>query len=148
MLRYPLLHPPLLHALATAGHGSRVLIADANYSHTTHVAPDAALVHLNLRPGLVAIDDILATLVTAVPIESAMTMAPDDGTVPEFWQDYERLLGSVHPLEALERFEFYRTCRRPDVALCIASGDTRHYANLLLTVGFLPPEHRVADEVS
>ncbi len=97
------------------------------------------MVYLNLRPGLVAIDDILATLLTAVPIESVRTMRPDDGTTPEFWQDYARLLGPDLPLEPTERFAFYRTCREPDLALCIASGDTRHYANLLLTVGFLPP---------
>lgn len=97
------------------------------------------MVHLNLRPGLVGIDDILTTLLTAVPIESVRTMRPDDGTTPEFWQDYERLLGPDLPLEAIDRFAFYRECRGPDLALCIASGDTRHYANLLLTVGFLPP---------
>jgi L-fucose mutarotase len=30
MLRYSLLHPELLAVLAGAGHGSRILIADAN----------------------------------------------------------------------------------------------------------------------
>ena len=34
MLRFPLIHPPMLAALAAAGHGARVLLADANYSHT------------------------------------------------------------------------------------------------------------------
>ncbi|HEX6352890.1 RbsD/FucU family protein [Actinophytocola sp.] len=139
MLRYPLLHPPLLASLAATGHGSRILIADANYAHATNVAPTAEVIYLNLRPGLVGIDDILSTLLTAVPLEAVHTMRPDDGTTPEFWQDYERLLGPDLPLEPLERLEFYRTCREPDLALCIASGDTRHYANLLLTVGFLPP---------
>lgn len=139
MLRYPLLHPPLLRSLAATGHGSRILIADANYAHATNVAPSAEVIHLNLRPGLVAIDDILSTLLTAVPIESVRTMRPDDGTTPAFWQDYESLLGPDLLLEPLDRFAFYRACREPDLAVCIASGDTRHYANLLLTVGFLPP---------
>lgn len=96
------------------------------------------MIYLNLRPGLVGIDDILTTLITAVPIEWVQTMRPDDGTTPEFWQDYEQLLGPGLPLEPIERFAFYRACREPNLALCIASGDTRHYANLLLTVGFLP----------
>jgi L-fucose mutarotase len=137
VLRYPLLHPPLLRSLAATGHGSRVLIADANYAHATNVAPGADVIYLNLRPGLVGIDDILATLLTAVPIESVHTMRPDNGPTPDFWQSYERAIGL--PLQPLERFEFYRTCREPDLALCIASGDTRHYANLLLTVGAVPP---------
>lgn len=139
MLRYPLLHPPLLRALAATGHGSRILVADANYAHATNVAPGAEVIHLNLRPGLATVDDILAPLLTAVPVESAQTMLPDNGEPPGCWRGYERLLGPDLPLEPLERFEFYRTCRQPDVALCIASGDTRLYANLLLTVGFLPP---------
>ena len=59
MLRSPLIHPPLLAALGAAGHGARVLIADANYSHSTNVYPGAALIHLNVRPGLVTVDQVL-----------------------------------------------------------------------------------------
>jgi L-fucose mutarotase/ribose pyranase (RbsD/FucU family) len=43
VLRFPLLHPPLLAALGAAGHGARVLLADANYSHSTNVSPAAAV---------------------------------------------------------------------------------------------------------
>jgi len=39
VLRSPLIHPPLLAALGAAGHGGRVLIADANYSHSTNIHP-------------------------------------------------------------------------------------------------------------
>src|SRR6266568_4063679 len=46
MLRFPLIHPPLLAALGAAGHGARVLIADANYSHSTNVGPRAQVIHL------------------------------------------------------------------------------------------------------
>lgn len=138
MLRYPLLHPPLLRALAATGHGSRILLADANYAHATNVAPGAELIHLNLRPGLVTVDDVLTPLLTAVPVESVTAMRPDDGNPPDCWRGYERLLGPDLPLRPVERFEFYRTCREPEVALCVATGDDRLYANLLLTVGFLP----------
>jgi L-fucose mutarotase len=55
VLRFPLIHPPLLAALGAAGHGGvargRVLLADANYSHSTNVSPAATVIHLNLRPG-------------------------------------------------------------------------------------------------
>jgi len=30
MLRFPLIHPPLLAALGAAGHRARILLADAN----------------------------------------------------------------------------------------------------------------------
>lgn len=139
MLRYPLLHPPLLRALAAAGHGSRVLIADANYAHATNVHPRADLVHLNLRPGLIRVDDILETLVTAIPIEAATVMRPDDGPAPDCWRDYQRLLGAEPALVDVPRAEFYAACTQPSLAVCVASGDDRYYANVLLTVGAVPP---------
>ncbi|WP_031469710.1 RbsD/FucU family protein [Sciscionella sediminilitoris] len=139
MLRYPLLHPPLLRALATAGHGSKVLIADANYAHDANAHPRAERIHLNLRPGLVAADDILETLLTAVPVESVQVMSPDDGTTPAVFARYRDLLGPELPLRPLERFAFYERCREPDLTVCIASGDDRLYANILLTLGYLAP---------
>lgn len=139
MLRYPLLHPQLLGALAAAGHGSKVLIADANYAHSTKVHPQAERVFLNLRPGIVAVDDILETLLTALPIEAVHVMRPDDGSTPEVFSRYRELLGANLPLQQLERFEFYDTCRQPDLAVCIASGDARLYSNVLLTIGYVPP---------
>src|SRR6266700_2290785 len=46
-------------ALAACGHGGKVLLADANYSHSTNASPRAALIHLNVRPGLVTVDQVL-----------------------------------------------------------------------------------------
>lgn len=137
MLRYPLLHPPLLHALATAGHGSKILLADANYAHRTNVHERATLIHLNLRPGLVAVDEVLEPVLSAIPVEAVQTMRPDDLSTPEVWSDYERLLGPDLPLQPLARKEFYAACREPELAVCVATGDGRLYANLLLTVGFV-----------
>jgi L-fucose mutarotase len=50
VLRFPLIHPPLLAALGAAGHGGKVLLADANYSHSTNVSPAATVIHLNCGP--------------------------------------------------------------------------------------------------
>ena len=82
MLRSTLIHPPLLAALGAAGHGGRVLIADANYSHSTNIHPRAVLIHLNLRPGLVTVDQVLEPVIATVPVESATVMQPDDGSTP------------------------------------------------------------------
>jgi len=65
VLRFPLIHPPLLAALAACGHGGKVLIADANYSHSTNAGPRATLIYLNLRPGLVTVDQVLAPTLRA-----------------------------------------------------------------------------------
>ncbi|ACU36327.1 RbsD/FucU family protein [Actinosynnema pretiosum subsp. pretiosum] len=137
MLRYPLLHPPLLAVLAASGHGSKVLIADSNYAHRTNVHPAAEIVHLNLTPGLLTVDQVLAPVLTAVPVEAAHAMRPDEGGTPEVWADYERLLGPDLPLQPLARQDFYDTCKSSDLAVCVATGDTRLYANVLLTIGFV-----------
>jgi len=42
------------------------------------------------------------------------------------------------PLQPLDRFGFRATCRQPDLAVRVATGDDRLYANILLTVGYIP----------
>jgi len=42
-------------------------------------------------------------------------------------------------LEPLERFTFYETASSDDVALVVATGEQRLYANLLLTIGVVMP---------
>ena len=98
MLRFPLIHPQILAALAAAGHGSTVLLADANYAHATGTNPAAVLVHLNLRPGLVTVEQVLATLVEATPFEAAALMAPDDGSPAPWAERYAAMLGAGVPV--------------------------------------------------
>lgn len=140
MLQYELLHPEMLAALGAAGHGSQVLIADGNYPFSTGTNPAARHVYLNLRPGLVAATDVLATLTTAIPIEAAQVMLPADGSEPGIFAEFRALLPGV-TLDGLERFAFYAAARQPDVALVVATGEQRIYANLLLRIGVRqPPE--------
>jgi L-fucose mutarotase len=140
MLRYRLTHPPLLRALGAAGHGSQVLIADGNYPHTTGISPVTELVHLNLRPGLVTVDDVLELVLDAVPIEAAHTMNPDEGGEPTILSTFRELLGPDVPITGLARHDFYTTCRQPNVAVAVATGEERWYANILLTIGAIASE--------
>ena len=135
MLRYDLIHPPLLEALATAGHGSRLLIADGNYPYLTARNASARIIHLNLRPGLLTVPEVLSSIQTAVNFEAAVVMRAEDGDEPEAHRDYRRLLGPGVPLARIDRFAFYEEVRSSDVGLVVATGDERLYANLLLTVG-------------
>jgi L-fucose mutarotase len=139
VLRFPLIHPPLLAALAACGHGGKVLLADANYSHSTNASPRAALVYLNVRPGLVTVDQVLGPVLAAVPVEAVHVMRPDEGPEPEVFGTYRAQLGPDLPLQPLGRLEFYAACREPDLAVCVATGDDRLYANVLLTVGYIKP---------
>jgi L-fucose mutarotase len=146
MLRYPLIHPDLIAALARAGHGSRILIADGNYAHHTNTNPLAPVIHLNLRPGLVTVRQVLETIVDASPIEAAALMCPDDGSPSPVETDYQHLVGDHVPMESLARKAFYSACRGTELAATIATGDQRFYANILLTIGSIQPPARTLEK--
>jgi L-fucose mutarotase len=137
MLRYPLTHPQILHALARAGHGSTVLIADGNYPFSTGSYAGAEKVYLNLTRGFPTVTDVLKVLTTAIPIEAAQVMQPNEGPEPPIFNEFRELLPDLS-LQPLERFSFYDTARNPNLALCIATGEQRIYANILLTIGVVP----------
>jgi len=144
MLKTQLLHPEILEVLGRAGHGSGVLIADGNYPFSTTLGPHAKLVSLNLSPGLVSGTQVLDALLSAIPVERARVMetlktgpyaVKDD---PPIWKEFADRLqatGNGVEIERVERHEFYRQVAQPDVALVVATGEQRIYANLLLTIG-------------
>ncbi|HJZ49398.1 MAG TPA: RbsD/FucU family protein [Roseiflexaceae bacterium] len=138
MLRYQLLHPEILAALGRAGHGSQILIADGNYPFETRSNPSARRVFLNLAPGLLTATDVLSVLVDAIPIEAAHVMVPDVGDEPPIFAEFRSILNDLE-LYILRRFEFYDAACGPDLALVIATGERRIYANILLTIGVVPP---------
>jgi L-fucose mutarotase len=139
MLTYRLLHPGILRALGEAGHGARVLIADGNYPLLTRSNEHAHRVYLNLAPDLLRVTDVLEVLAGAIPIEAASVMVPDTGDEPPIFADFRRIMPGVE-LEGLGRFDFYDAARGPDLALAVATGERRIYANVLLTIGVVPPD--------
>lgn len=140
MLKFQLIHPEILAALGSAGHGSKVLLADGNYPFSTGSNPDAELVFLNLRRGLVSVDDVLKVLVATIPIEAAHVMMPADGREPPIFDVFRGILPKGVELQPLGRFAFYDAGRCSDTCLVIATGEQRIYANLLLTIGVVPQD--------
>jgi len=134
MLKGKLIHPEILEALGKAGHGSKILIADGNYPFATAAAPRAKQVYLNLSPGLLKATDVLRALVEAIPVEAAAVMMPP-GEVPQIFAEFSEILPDEMALDPLERFAFYAAARDDNVALVIATGEERVYANILLTIG-------------
>jgi len=76
----------------------------------------------------------------AIVIEAAQVMAPASGPEPAIFGAFRALLPEGVTLQALGRFEFYEAARSPNVALVIATGEQRIYANILLTIGVIPPD--------
>jgi L-fucose mutarotase len=150
MLRGRLTHPELLRALAGAGHGAKVLLADGNYPVGTKTPPAAARVYLNLTPGIVSVTDVLSVLVGAIPIEAAEVMVPASGPEPPVFAEFRRILADARTapgtgpaelaLTSLSRDGFYAAASSPDVAVAVATGERRIYANILLTIGVIGPD--------
>jgi len=140
MLTARLTHPDILAALARAGHGSQVLIADGNYPFSTGSNPAAKRVYLNLTRGFAPVDQVLEALAAAVPIEAAHVMVPEGGAEPPIFASFREVLPKGVELQPLGRFAFYAAACGRDVALVIATGEQRIYANILLTVGVVPPD--------
>ena len=138
MIRSTLIHPEILEALAAAGHGSLVLIADGNYPFSTRSNPLAKRVYLNLAPGMLKVTEVLRVVASAIPVEAAQVMIPGDGSEPPIFQEFREILPGLK-LEPLGRFEFYDAARSQETALVIATGEQRIYANILLTIGVIPP---------
>lgn len=138
MLTYRLLHPEILRALGEAGHGAQLLIADGNYPLSTSTHPGARRVYLNLAPDLVRVTDVLAVLVNAIPIEAAHVMRADSGEEPAIHAEFRVQLPRVE-LQPVGRFAFYDLAKGSDLALAVATGERRVYANILLTIGVVPP---------
>jgi L-fucose mutarotase len=81
-------------------------------------------------------------------LEAAAVMRPERSGPygleedPEIWHEFEAVLsgaGADVILEPLDRFAFSETACSDDVALVIATGEQRIYANLLLTIGVVMP---------
>jgi L-fucose mutarotase len=141
MIRTELIHPEILFALGKAGHGAKILLADGDYPVSTTLGKNASVVHLNLSPGIVGTNQVLNAILTILSVEAATVMdVPEGQGQPEIWDEYKRCFnesGNKIHLEVLERFKFYQIVATDQTALVIQTGETREYANLLLTIGSL-----------
>lgn len=135
MLKTTCIHPGIMRTLALCGHGDKILIADGNYPLQLKTG-NAEKVYLGFSRGLPAVTDVLKALIGSVNIEKAEVMIPDGETPPVF-EEFRKILSGMD-LSGMKRYDFYDACCRPDVHLAISTGESRTFANILLTVGVVP----------
>jgi L-fucose mutarotase len=131
----PLLSPDLLHALASAGHGDRIAIVDANFP--------AASIARRLVPLYGA--DATAVLVAVLSVFPVDTSEPDPAVVmevvgdpeqtPDAVADFARILAGagVASPRRLPRHDFYQAAR--NAYAVVLTGERRLYGNVMLTKG-------------
>jgi L-fucose mutarotase len=130
----PIIHPVILTALAAAGHRSTVLVADANYAVSTTIGVNAEVVYLNLEPGSPRIERVVELIAAMVPVESRLSMLIPSDDLGAAQEDVDKVIGRNVPHERVTREEFYAATRSESLALCIVTGDTRRFGNVLLTI--------------
>jgi L-fucose mutarotase len=135
MIKSTLIHPEILYALASNGHGSRILIADGNFPISTQTPLNCKKVFLNLAPGILNVTDVLKVLIPFVPVESAKVMSTPAGINEPIHRVYNEILGDKIVLERLSREEFYAQTNASETCLAIATGDVRRFANILIITG-------------
>lgn len=133
MLTTACIHPQLLEALSRCGHGDKIIIADGNYPLDSRTGT-ASKVYLGLTGGVPSSTQVLEVLCKVIAVERAEVMTPDDGQTPDIFHEFSSLLDGME-LETMERYAFYEACCAETVRLAISTGETRTYANILLTVG-------------
>jgi len=135
MLTTELLNPAILRAVANCGHGDKILITDGNYPLDSDVNESTEKVYLALKPDLPLVTDVLETLNSVMNFEKAEVMTPGEGEQPEIYGEFKDIL-KIDELTKLGRQEFYTACKESsNLKLGINTGETRVFANILLTVG-------------
>jgi L-fucose mutarotase len=145
MLKIPVSHPEILHALGSAGHLSKILISDGHYPHGTHPNPRAKIVWANFAPGVLDAVTVLKLVADLVPIEKIELMEPERSGPyamadnPPIWKRFEEVL-STHSdfrgeMTPLQKPPFNEQARSDDVCLVIATAEMETFANVLVTIG-------------
>jgi L-fucose mutarotase len=137
---HPLLHPDLLHVLASMGHGDTIAIVDSNFpaaSTAQGLAVDS--------PVVMGVDAIAAVsaILTVLPID---TFNPDEPPVlgmqivgrPDDIPEVVRLAAPVFQAEGaditlIERFAFYAAASAAFAV--VKTTETRHYGNFIIRKG-------------
>lgn len=134
-MNYNLLHPEILSALASAGHGAQVAICDGNFATQVRAPEGAHIVYLNLTPGVLSVTEIFKVIVGTVPLEKVVAMMAPDDVPAEVQEEVKSYLPGSVEFELRDKLDFYALVKSEMTALLIASADTRRFANLVLTIG-------------
>ena len=84
--------------------------------------------------------DVLEALLDMIPIQEATVMQTPNGEKAPIHDEYREMLPEGLEVKSLERYAFYDAACSPLTSLVIATGETRRFANLLLTIGVVKLE--------
>ena len=132
MLKIKCIHPELIAQLALCGHGDKILIADGNYPLASK-SGSAQKLYLGLAPNIPKVTDVVDAIQEIINVECIEVMEEMPGQAPSITEEFVAAFPTAQ-LILSERFQFYADCCHDDVKLAISTGETRLFANLLITI--------------
>lgn len=142
----PCLSPELVMALDSIGHGSRILIADANCDINCTGRPEA----FRVRADGISGPQLLEAILKVIPLDDYVDnpvrcpKVPEDRPTPTCFAEYERILAESeeadkcpHGIDYQDEDEFWAMDKKLD--LVIASGELQPYGNIYLQKGVFYP---------
>lgn len=136
MLTTKLTNAELIGALASCGHGDKILITDGNYPVNTAVNENTKVIDLGIGPDLPTVTAVLDGLLEICNFEKAEVMVPEDKNepTPSIFGAFEKQLDGLG-LTKLGRHDFYDACvADPNLKIAVHTGEGRLFGNLLLTI--------------
>lgn len=137
----PLISPELLKILAEMGHGSELVLGDANFPAAEY---GRRLIRLDGVPMVPLLDGILELFpldyaVDAPVLLMGLTDKAKHLGEPPIWSEYRSMIDKWESkdtgIERLERFAFYERAKK---AYCIvATGERASFANIILKKGVI-----------
>jgi L-fucose mutarotase len=95
-------------------------------------------VYLNLEADFPTVPQVLRAVLGTVRVEKLTRITPTgDATPCLVHAEIDDLMPEGTETEFVDRFGFYDLARSQNLALCVVTGDSRRFANALLTVGVL-----------
>lgn len=136
----PLFSPELLATIYRIGHGDEIVLADAHF-------PGESCSQRVIRADGLQISDLLEAILPLFALDSyvetpltMMAAVPGDQLDPEVAASYRDVVNQHWPetadIQHIERFAFYE--RAKQAFAVVMTGDTRKYANIILTKGVTP----------
>jgi D-ribose pyranase len=128
MKRSGILHGELSRIVAELGHGQLLVLGD----YGLPVPRGVLSIDLALREGSPALTDVLATVLSELPVESALLASELAQTNPTYFQRLRALLHET-PLEMVSHEELKAACHTA-VAI-VRTGEWTPYTNVVLRAG-------------
>ena len=131
MKKTALLNIALSHAVASLGHGDRVVIGDAGMP----VPPGTPLIDLAVTPGIPDFLSVLQALLSEMQVESHLLAEETLAAQPPALADLERLTatGALGARRLVSHAELKALCSGARVQ--IRTGECQPYTNLILVAG-------------